>query len=693
MNKLGRKNKKETSKKLFKLHKRFSTIRFKLFASFMVPIACIILLGIISYQKAASTIVKNYEDSSIQSLAMAGEYLRFGLDSVEATAVQYIEEDSIKEFVTNKFGNDVAAYSKTKNKIASLFTTKQVSDKFIQDIYFVSEETITIASKNAVDNDVYTGYMETEGGKDLSTNRLKPKWLGHDEFLDAKLKTTPEDYSLRLLRSLTSAKALIIIDVKPETVNEILNNLKIDKTGFLAIVTKDGKEITVEPKEEMVFYDKVFYQDAFAGDTTSDTNYVDYKGQKYLFMYSKIGNTGAMICSLIPKATITNQADTIKRDTIVIVMIACMIAVVICILISTGIDKTIKGIILNLKKAAKGDLTVTFHSKRKDEFHVLIEEIQNTFSNVKTLIQEVKDMSAGVSDATVNVSNTSRMFLKSTEEISKAMQEIEQGISQQANDAEECLIQMDQLSQKIQLVSDNTKEITRIADNTKKSITDGTTVTTDLNQQTQSTIEITTGIIKQIDKLAEKSISIDTIIDVISEIASRTNLLSLNASIEAARAGELGNGFAVVANEIRKLAEQSNDSVKDIKKIIDSIQEDSKSAVLIAEQASEVMRLQEGAVKNTTESYHSINENVESLMVHLGYITDNVDNIDETRKSTLSSIESMSAVLEEISASLSNVNQTSNNQLTAVESLNHSAGDLSMNASNLVQEVEKFKIE
>jgi methyl-accepting chemotaxis protein len=510
--------------------------------------------------------------------------------------------------------------------------------------------------------------------------------------LDSKLETTTADYSLRFVRNFTGAEALLVIDVSAATVNEILQGLKFDQSGLLGIVAEDGKEIMLANHSEMVFYDEAFYQKAVAAEDETGANYVDYRGQDYLFMYSKIGDTGAMICALIPKETITNQAGGIKQFTIIIVIIACIIAVLTGVGISTGIDKTIKGIIGKLKEAAKGDLTVTFNSKRKDEFHILIDEIQNTFSNMKELIQQVKELSGEVSNSTVNVSRTSEMFLKSTEDISTAMTEIEQGISQQAKDAEECLMQMDHLSQKIVLVSDNTKEITQIADNTKQNIKEGTVVTTDLNNQTKSTIAITTSIINEIEKLAEKSLSISKIINVINEIANQTNLLSLNASIEAARAGEYGKGFAVVASEIRKLAEQSQGSVNDIKKIIGSIQADTQSVVMIAKNAEDVLLLQENAVKNTTDSYRNINESVENLMIYLKYITENVDNIEEARISTLRAIENISAVLEEIAASTNTVNQTSNKQLSSVETLNESAGNLSENADNLVKAVHKFQV-
>jgi methyl-accepting chemotaxis protein len=355
-----------------------------------------------------------------------------------------------------------------------------------------------------------------------------------------------------------------------------------------------------------------------------------------------------------------------------------------------GIDRTIRGINSKLKQAAKGDFTIRFTSKRKDEFHILTEEIQETFLNVNELIQQVKQSSSEVLESSSDLSKTSEAFLRSAENISSAMGEIEQGVNQQAKNAEECLTQMDSLSHKIELVSDSTKEIGNIADNTKKRVLEGTLTTDELNQQTSSTIAITTEIIHEIEKLATKSSSINNIINVINDIANQTNLLSLNASIEAARAGEYGKGFAVVASEIRTLAEMSKSSVSDIKKIINSIQEDTSGVVEIARKAEKVLTLQDTAVKNTTISYQDINESVEKLVVFLKYITENVDNINEARVSTLEAIESISAVLEEIAASSNNVNQVSNDQLSSVGSLNESVGKLNINADHLVRAVQKF---
>ncbi len=399
-----------------------------------------------------------------------------------------------------------------------------------------------------------------------------------------------------------------------------------------------------------------------------------------------------MVCALIPQSTITSQAANIKYITILLVIVACVIAVFTAVMTSTGIAKTIKGIISGLRNAAKGDLTIEFHTNRNDEFKTLIEEIQLTFSNMKALITQVNLLSGEVAESSMEVSHASELFLKSTGDISLAINEIEQGVMQQAKDAESCLMQMDNLSKKIVLVSDNTKEISQIADDTKKTIMEGTLSTEELNQQTKSTVEITTDIINAIETLAQKSMAVTNITNVISEIANQTNLLSLNASIEAARAGEYGRGFAVVANEIRTLADKSQKSVHEIQKILNSIWNDTKVAVDTANKVEEVLALQENAVKNTTASYGKINESVEKLMVYLKYISENVDTIEESRVSTLEAIESISAVLEEIAASSNTVSQTATEQLNAVETLNKSAGTLNSNAAELSQEIKKFTV-
>jgi len=149
---------------------------------------------------------------------------------------------------------------------------------------------------------------------------------------------------------------------------------------------------------------------------------------------------------------------------------------------------------------------------------------------------------------------------------------------------------------------------------------------------------------------------------------------------------------AVVAAEIRKLAEQSKDSVNGIRKIITGIQDEARDTLETAHKVEQVLKLQEDAVKNSTVSFSSINLSVERLVENLKQITEDVDNIEGARVSTLGSIENISAVLEEIAASSNTVNQTSSNQLVSVDLLNTSAGTLKSNSEELLNAVNQFTV-
>lgn len=674
------------------LLKQFSSLRFKLILSFLIPIAFIILLGIASYQMAASGLKNKYSETAIQVVEKTAEYMGFGLETVDNTSLEYLNDKNITKYLT--YLDASSELIQIKNTIQNDFLVKSMVDDFILNIYIISNNVKAISSNTGIKlaNEAYKEIIETDTGKLINDANSDQIWFGSEGFIDEKLGTSNSDYALRLIRKVPNQQAILIIDVRYATIKKIIEETNLDESGLLAFVTKDGKEIVKGNKDELLFSDQAFYREAVEKEDYQGSEYVDLKGKSYLFMYSKVGESGAMICSLIPRSTITSQAANIKNITLIIVIIACIIAVLTGFFISTGIDKTIKGIISGLRKAAKGDLTVEFHTNRNDEFQTLIEEIQSTFSNMKALIRQVNLLSGAVAESSSEVNQTSELFLKSAEDISRAINEIEQGVTQQANDAEECLLQMDNLSKKIVLVSDHTKEISQIADLTRKTIMEGTDSTQELSQQTKSTIEITTDIINDIETLAQKSVAVTQITNVINEIANQTNLLSLNASIEAARAGEYGRGFAVVASEIRSLAEKSQQSVNEIQRIINSIWNDTKTAAETAKKVEAALGLQENAVNHTTASYDKINESVEKLMINLNYISESVGNIEEARVSTLGSIENISAVLEEMAASSNSVSQITTEQLDSVEALNKSAGTLKENAEELSQAIQKFTV-
>jgi methyl-accepting chemotaxis protein len=290
------------------------------------------------------------------------------------------------------------------------------------------------------------------------------------------------------------------------------------------------------------------------------------------------------------------------------------------------------------------------------------------------------------------VTTSAGELLTGTKEITTAIEEIEHGVVQQAEDSEVCLRQMDNLSEKINMVSENSNKIAKIADETNTIVDSGMEALNVLRTNVESTVEITTKVIEEINELKHSSMAISKIIDAINEIADQTNLLSLNASIEAARAGEAGKGFSVVADEIRKLADQSVASVNEIRIIVDDINVKTNGTVAIAKRAEDVVEVQGKSLEEAGKVFDEIQTKFGMLMSDLDEITSGIDTIAEAKTQTIDSIQSISAVSQETAAASEQVTETANRQLAQVEELNKAATDLSANSADLAEAMNLFKV-
>ena len=251
---------------------------------------------------------------------------------------------------------------------------------------------------------------------------------------------------------------------------------------------------------------------------------------------------------------------------------------------------------------------------------------------------------------------------------------------------------MDNLSEKINIVSENSEHIAKIADETNSIVESGMDSITELRSNVESTTQITTQVIREINALKESSMAIGRIIDAINEIADQTNLLSLNASIEAARAGEAGRGFSVVADEIRKLADQSVASVNEIRAIVDDINTKTNDTVNIAKKAEDVVEVQGRSLSNAEQVFNQIQSKFDLLINDLDEITSGISIIADAKSQTIDSIQSISAVSQQTAAASEEVTETANRQLEQVEKLNTAASDLNDNSAELSEAINIFKI-
>jgi methyl-accepting chemotaxis protein len=399
-----------------------------------------------------------------------------------------------------------------------------------------------------------------------------------------------------------------------------------------------------------------------------------------------------MVAALIPESVVLLETADIKQLSVILTIVAAIIALLLGTLISRQMSGTIRYILRQLDKVSKGDLTVHLTSKRKDEFGLLCDGVNDTVEQVKGLIVHVNEVSNQLTNAAAYVSEASGTFLETSQDIQNAVSEIEVGVNRLDSGSEDCMTQMDSLSGKITNVSQNADEIGKLTSSTGNTISSGIESVQGLTASAQSTTEITQNVIVAIQELETKSKSISKIVSAINDIAEQTNLLSLNASIEAARAGEAGKGFAVVAEEIRKLSDQCLGSAGQISTIVNEIVEKTQDVVSIAQQAEEVVSTQAGAVEETTASFRQIDQQVESLLSALATIASNVQEMNSSRSQTLEAIEGISAVSAETAACSTSVYSSAGSQMNAIKDLDQAAQDLRERADRMVEILGTFTV-
>ncbi|MDD2973351.1 MAG: methyl-accepting chemotaxis protein [Lachnospiraceae bacterium] len=689
----AKENRKEGRKKKI----RFG-IGAKLIAVCLVPVLFIVLLGVISYQKASTAIISSYETSSANTITKASEYYSLYFQTAEQTSLTIYNNDTLSKYYSGYYKvlpvEEAGAYNTIKKDVS----LKQRSDSSISGIHIISGYGSSYSTGGVLNNDQFEAATATEDGQAIIAGAGTPVWLGKHSQLDEFVGTSADNYGMSISRCLKAANmqdvALITLDLDKKLLQAPIASMDLPEGSYCAIVSKDGREITDTSLEGVsTFVDKDFYQEMVAGAEASGHNYVEIDGREYLFLFSKLGQTGNSICCVIPQSAIVSQANDIRNSTFAIVLLASILAIALSILMAMGIGKVIKHLNTVAKQASDGDLSMIIQSRRKDEFGLLYGHLAEMFNGMKGLIGKVTTVTENVSDSAKDVSSGSGELVKSAKYISETIGNMEVGINDQAKSAENCMREMDELSNMITHVVESTNMIQESSDKTIEILQTGMKTMDTLSENVKNSTNVSQSAIDNIVKLSDESKEINSITHTINEIADQTNLLALNASIEAARAGDAGRGFAVVAEEIRKLAEQSLQASNQISDIIQNVQRKMDGTVETVKKAGSIVASQEESLNQTVNTFEDIKFQMISLTDNIEKITSDVQNMNVAKDGTMSAIESISAVLEETAASSTEVLQAVGKQESTIDILSQEAGKLEEKAVQLQEAIHMFKVE
>lgn len=322
-----------------------------------------------------------------------------------------------------------------------------------------------------------------------------------------------------------------------------------------------------------------------------------------------------------------------------------------------------------------------------------LEELDREKDHVSDLLDKVMQISAQMSDGILDVADQMRELGSAVSETRNAMQEVSSGTNETAESIQNQLGKTEEIQNHIGQMSDVMEMITQHMAETKDSVRLGRENLQTLTRQMERSEKAGMHAVEEMKELAEHTANMQTIIDMITSVASQTSLLSLNASIEAARAGEAGKGFAVVAQSVSSLSDGTIEAARQIQSVMEQIKGYANDTVQVASEAETIVSNQSKTVNNTIHLFHDMNEYLQNLLDEITALEKIIESMDRHRNDTLAAIESISSVSEETAASVTTVNDSLKEQVTMMDNLNQSTIELQEKAKELTQAVNAFKIE
>jgi len=328
--------------------------------------------------------------------------------------------------------------------------------------------------------------------------------------------------------------------------------------------------------------------------------------------------------------------------------------------------RSTEAILVEMEKFSKGDLTANIKiEKDGDDIAKLFNGFNLTVSNIKNMINQVRE----AVEATASAST----------QISSSAEEMAAGAQEQSSQTSEVAAAMEEMSRTVVETASNATAAAEASREASEKAQEGGGKLVASKKGMENIVNSTDEVGKKITSLATKTEQIGAIAQVIDDIADQTNLLALNAAIEAARAGEHGRGFAVVADEVRKLAENTTKATKEIAETIKAIQLEAKEATSSTKEAQE-------AVKNGLQ----LNEEVGEV---LSQILASVENVTMQINQVAAASEEQSATAEQVSTNIEAINNVANESATGVQQIASASEDLNRLTENLSKIVEQFKLD
>ncbi|AFG34369.1 methyl-accepting chemotaxis protein [Fervidobacterium pennivorans subsp. shakshaketiis] len=464
--------------------------------------------------------------------------------------------------------------------------------------------------------------------------------------------------------------------------------------GYLnAIVSAEGNIIMHSDKTLVGknVKDTEFFQKWVSGPESGVFGYT-FNNEKRITGYKRLPN-GWTYATVVLEKDLMKEANLQTLINISITIVAVILGVIVALFISRAfVIKPINDIVESADKIANGDLTVRINYSSKDEIGKLaaaldkmVLALREIATNIERDSQTVKQEASKVAAVSEEVSATIEELTAQVDSVNSNVNNASAAIEEMTSGIEEVAASAQNVANASQKLSEEAQKVTQLANEGQKAIFSIADVIVQTREKADVTFQI-------VEKLSESAKNIGEIVDTINSIAEQTNLLALNAAIEAARAGEAGRGFAVVADEIRKLAEESKQATQNIAEILRGIVDNSMKASEATNETVEIVN------KAYSES-NLVKSQFEQILQSIVRMSQMTENLAASAQEQSAAAEEMSSAMDSASKSMVSVVEQMNEvtmaikqQADAMSNIARTAENLDDIAEKLVETVRRFKI-
>lgn len=683
-------------KKLWTL--QFRSVGIKLFVILFSSIVLLSsVLGLTSYFAAKDIITDEVAAASSQSVVQAADKLDFVLTEYEALSRQFALDTALKGDLEKINSGELTTVAKVaaEDRIRRKLDLVKGSDDRMYGVRLVSKSLEETESYKSVG---ISGLRSDEGVaerlKQVADAKGEPVWFPVREkgFFDAY--TEPTLTMGRLLRNLLHPEAeyYMLIEVKGKAMTEMLSNLQIGNTGELQILSTEGNIVYGADKTKLGQPSYIKVTEEQKVEKNHSFTAADENGSPQLVVYQPLTTAKWTLMGYAPVSDFTKSANKLLYITFSVLLAAAVIALLIGYILVRLVGRPLGKLATLMEEGEQGDLRVRTNFKGKDEigrlgysFNKMMEQISLLASQSEMSADEV----LGTSEQLVKASGTTSLHAR---EVASATGEIALGAASLAVEAERSHHNVEIIGSKMSEVTELNTVMDASAERVIEVSDQGTELMKLLVEQSESTVEMFNRIQENSNKLRESTHLIRTILSPMIAVNKQTNILALNATIEAVRAGAAGRGFIVIADEIRQLANQSNESIQSVSKITEEIGLHIENTVKDINETAPKFREQISSVRESSTIFASVKEEMEHFMGHLSESSASIHDLIAFQRQLGESMASVSSIVQQTTASTQEVASMSSQQFTVSEELVALSQKLESLAADLKQSMVSFQV-